>query len=101
MFDTQGYASDRTCDLPANDEAADYSTPYAVQPGSNTQMIVFDSARAGKTALATTDLQFTQYQSQFRIVERLAARPGTVSMFANHHPILGYTPVKGATPLGM
>lgn len=100
MLDTQSYAAGRTCDLPANDEAANYSTPYAVQLGTDTQMIVFDSARTGKTALATSDPQFAQYQAQFRIVERLAAKPGTVSMFANHHPILGYTPVKGATPLG-
>ncbi|GAC1425310.1 MAG: metallophosphoesterase [Burkholderiaceae bacterium] len=100
MLDTQAYATNRTCDVSSNDELANYSMPYAVSLGADTQMIVFDSARAGKVALSTTDSQFTQYQSQFRVVEQLAAKAGIVSMFANHHPILGYTPVKGAIPLG-
>jgi hypothetical protein len=100
LLDTQAYSAQRSCDDPANDSLANYTTPYAVPLGSDTQVIVFDSARTGKVALATNDPQFIAYQQEFQVVAQLAAKAKTTTLFVNHHPILGYTPVAGGTPLG-
>ncbi|MDC6178920.1 metallophosphoesterase family protein [Ralstonia solanacearum] len=100
FLDPRAYSAARSCDDPANDTAANASDPYAVAIGADTQVIVFDSAKAGTTALATTDPWFQTYQKQFGTVGTLAARPGMMSIFTNHHPILAFVPVAGGTPLG-
>ena len=83
----------RSCNDPANDDSGNYADPYAVALGTGSQVIVFDSAKAGKVALATNDPQFIAYQKQFQAVTALANKPGmTTTMFTNHHPILGFAP---------
>jgi len=99
FLDTRPYDATRSCDDPANDAAGNYADPYAVSLGGGSQVIVFDSAKAGKTALATNDPQFIAYQKQFQTVATLAAKPGmTTTIFTNHHPILGFAPVAGTNP---
>ncbi|MES2072146.1 MAG: metallophosphoesterase [Pseudomonadota bacterium] len=98
FLDTQVYDSKRSCDDPANDELGNYSDPYAVAVGGDTQVIVFDSAKAGKTALAATDVQFQKYQTQFQAVTGLAAKPNVNSIFTNHHPVLAFAPLAGSAP---
>nr|WP_314547060.1 metallophosphoesterase [uncultured Massilia sp.] len=100
LLDTQPYDSARSCDDPANDGNANYSAPYAVPAGADTQFIVFDSARTGRTPLAPTDPQFLAYRKDFDTVARLAAKPGTASVFVNHHPLLGFFPAPGGAPGG-
>jgi len=100
LLDTQPYSAARSCDDPANDGAANYTAPYAVPLGADTQVIVFDSARTGKAALAATDPQFAAYLKDFQAVAKLAAKAKTISLFANHHPILGYAPIAGGPPAG-
>ena len=72
--------------------------------GSDTQFIVFDSAKAGAAALnpasATDGPIFTRYQAQMQQVAALAADPNVFSIFTNHHPLLAYTSVAGANPIG-
>ena len=58
FLDTRPYASATSCDNPADDNTANYSEPYAVTLGSESQVIVFDTAKVGKAALKTTDAQF-------------------------------------------
>lgn len=100
FLDPRPYADKRSCNDPANDDSGNYADPYAVALGAGSQLIVFDSARAGKTALATNDPQFIAYQKQFQAVTALAAKPGmTTTMFTNHHPILAFAPVAGQAPL--
>jgi len=99
FLDTRPYDATRSCDDPANDATGNYADPNAVSLGGGSQVIVFDSAKAGKTALATNDPQFIAYQKQFQTVATLAAKPGmTTTIFTNHHPILGFAPVAGANP---
>lgn len=99
FLDTRAYDTTRSCDNPANDDLGNYADPYAVSLGGGTQVIVFDSAKAGKAALPTTDPQFVAYQKQFQTVATLAAKTGmTTTIFTNHHPILGFAPVAGANP---
>ncbi|MFZ6645164.1 metallophosphoesterase family protein [Undibacterium sp. TJN25] len=96
FLDTQDYDSKRSCDDPANDGLGNFSDPYAVALGSDTQIIVFDSSKAGRSALAATDPQFKKYQAQFLKATQLAARPGINSIFTDHHPILAFAPLAGS-----
>ena len=98
FLDTLPYDVERSCDDPSNDGYANYSYPYAVTLGTDAQFIIFDSAKTGAAALKTTDPQFVAYQQQFIKVAALAAKSGVTSIFANHHPILGYAPLTGADP---
>ncbi|WP_454734048.1 MULTISPECIES: metallophosphoesterase [Cupriavidus] len=99
FLDPRPYTEARSCNDPANDGNANYSEPYTVALGTDSQVIVFDSAKAGKTALPTSDPQFIAYQKQFQTVGWLASKPGMVNtMFTNHHPVLGFAPVAGSAP---
>ncbi|WP_082079564.1 metallophosphoesterase [Cupriavidus basilensis] len=99
FLDPRPYTEARSCNDPANDGSANYSEPYTVALGTDSQVIVFDSAKAGKTALPTSDPQFIAYQKQFQTVGWLASKPGMVNtMFTNHHPVLGFAPVAGSAP---
>ena len=67
--------------------------------GSGSQVIVFDTAKVGRTPLKTTDAQFGIYQKQFQTVAALASKAGmTTTIFTNHHPILAFAPIAGSTP---
>jgi hypothetical protein len=48
FLDPRPYDATRSCDDPANDATGNYADPYAVSLGGGSQVIVFDSAKAGK-----------------------------------------------------
>ena len=104
FLDTNPYSEDHSCNLPANDTIANYNDPYAVPVGSDTQFIVFDTARAGANPLnpanATDAPIFATYQAQLQKAAALASNPSLFSIWTNHHPLLAYVPVAGGTPLG-
>jgi Calcineurin-like phosphoesterase len=104
FLDTGTYDEARSCNSAANDDLANYNLPYAVPVGGDTQLIVFDSAKAGGAALnpasATDAVIFARYQSQLQAVAALAADPSVFSIFTNHHPLLAFTSVAGANPIG-
>jgi len=99
FLDTQPYSARRSCDAAANDEAANHADPYAIALCADTQVIVFDSARAGNAALRPSDARWAAYQNQLGAVAALAARPAmTTTIFASHHPVLAFDPVAGGAP---
>jgi hypothetical protein len=98
FLDTQTYSSERSCDDSANDSVANYSMPYAVSLGSDTQVIVFDSAKAANKTLIADSLPFKTYQQQLKSSAQLAAKPGVNSIFVNHHPVLAFSPGTGVAP---
>ncbi|SCX70181.1 metallophosphoesterase [Variovorax sp. EL159] len=99
FLETRPYADKSSCNDPANDSTGNYADPYAVALGTGSQIIVFDSAKAGASALKTDDPQFIAYQKQFQAVTAMAAKPGmTTTMFTNHHPILAFAPIAGQKP---
>ncbi len=104
FLDPRPYSAARSCDDPASDNAADYSEPYAVPIGPDAQIIVFDSANAGRSPLRESNVQdaalFAKYRAQFRRVAELAGKPGILSMFADHHPLLGLSPQDDNSVLG-
>lgn len=104
FLDPRPFETERSCNDPAHDGNADYSEPYAVPLGGDTQVIVFDSAKAGKSPLNAANAKdaeaFANYQAQFKTVGMLAGKPGVLSMFTNHHPILALTPKAGTSVIG-
>ncbi|AXI02273.1 metallophosphoesterase family protein [Aquirhabdus parva] len=99
FLDPRAYSDARSCNDPSNDNVANYSDPYAVPLGADSQIIIFDSSKAGANALKTTDLQFQTYQKQFQTVAALAAKTSVkTTLFTNHHPILAFAPIAGANP---
>jgi hypothetical protein len=99
FLDTSAYSASRSCDLTANDNTGNFTEPYAVALGAATQIVIFDSAKAGTAAFPATDFKFPIYQAQFKTVAALAAKPAVTTLFANHHPILAYAPLAGAAPI--
>jgi hypothetical protein len=67
--------------------------------GGDAQLIVFDSAKAGYEPLPETDPQFRAYRDQFDQTRALASRAGVTSVFASHHPLLGFVPQRDTPPL--
>lgn len=99
-LDPNPYEKKRSCDEQTNDDEANYTEPYAVSLGIDTQLIVFDSAKSGQTALPPVDPQYIKYRAQFESVGRFAAKPGVMSIFTSHHPVLGFVQYKGSAPSG-
>lgn len=98
FLDVRSYGATLSCDSPANDNAANFSEPYAVALGKDTQIVIFDSAKAGTAAFGAGDFKFPIYQAQFRTVANLVADTTKTSLFANHHPILAFAPIAGGSP---
>ncbi|MET0518638.1 MAG: metallophosphoesterase [Burkholderiaceae bacterium] len=99
FLDTRAYAPEMSCDSASNDNTANFSDPYAVPLGSDTQIVIFDSAKAGTTAFGPSDFKFPIYQAQFQKVATLTADASKTSLFANHHPILAFAPIAGGVPV--
>jgi hypothetical protein len=97
-YDTTGH---RTCDNAADDLTAtggSYSNPFLVQINAATQIVVFDTSNAKPikgTPTGTTSAWYTTYQSELQTAGTLvgmANPPLAFNLWANHHPIFGYTP---------
>ena len=84
-FDATGV---KTCNDPANDNAGNFNDPWAVSFG-DTQVIAFDSANAAKSAYVPPTFQ--PYLGELQATTALAANTSLLSMFAVHHPVLGYS----------
>src|SRR5262249_39452089 len=95
------YQPTRTCNDPANDAIANYNDPYAVPVGDDTQIIVFDSSKVTTAKLLPTDPAFANYQDELhKVAAHAAAKPNVLSIWTNHHPLLGFTPLTGTTVTG-
>ncbi|MEO8509345.1 MAG: metallophosphoesterase [Betaproteobacteria bacterium] len=89
LLDPRPWKPGQDCNAAADDDIGNYSEPYAVPLGDDTQFIVFDSAVVGNKALSGSDAQFATYAAQFARAFALGAtRP--YAFFMNHQPILGY-----------
>jgi hypothetical protein len=103
FLDTRPYAEVHSCNDPTNDSIANFDDPYAVPVGSDTQIIVFDTAKAGAAALnpmnATDAPIFNTFQAELQLAAGLV-QPNRLNIWANHHPLLAYTPATTGNPTG-
>ncbi len=93
FLDPNRFVSSRACIDPTQDRPSNYTAPYAVPVGAQTQFIIFDSSTAGHADInrdkPADAFKFETYREQFRKVAELANRKDMTSFFVSHHPILG------------
>ena len=91
FIDRQPWREARSCNNPAFDLDADYSDPYAVNIGPQTQLIVFDSAKTSGKPLAATDVAYGKYKANMLAVDQMTQQKPH-SFFLSHHPLLAIAP---------
>jgi Calcineurin-like phosphoesterase len=96
FLDTNPYSATKNCNDPANDDMGNYNDPWAVVLG-DTQVIAFDSSNNGKSAYAPMTkpadvTPFNNYAAELASVASFASNTNLLSIWANHHPVLAYTP---------
>jgi hypothetical protein len=101
FLDPNPYADTKSCNDPANDDAGNYNDPWAVTFG-DTQVVAFDSANTSKSAYSPSTkpadvVPFNNYTAELATAGTFTANTGLLSIFAVHHPILGFTPGSPAT----
>ncbi|HTS20505.1 MAG TPA: metallophosphoesterase [Casimicrobiaceae bacterium] len=102
LLDPRPLGASRDCNDAANDAMGDFSDPYAVPLAPHSQLIVFDSSRAGVDPLEPGDPAYRAYASELAAAFALAERrPGMHNLFLAHHPLLGFAPDPRTAPAGL
>ncbi|KXS33351.1 MAG: Uncharacterized protein AWT59_0513 [Candidatus Gallionella acididurans] len=94
MMDPHRLLPAQDCNDPANDQTGDYSDPYAVPLGSDTQLIVLDTSNTPGSAIPPGDIRRIKYRNLYRQLEILS-RQAAYNIVANHHPLLGFATEQG------
>ena len=94
LLDTAPLAADTDCTDRDKDGWGDFSPTYAVPLGHETQLVVFDSSRAGNSPVAVGNPDypaFLEIRSQIEALSRKAKH----TILVDHHPILAFAAAKG------
>ena len=89
FLDTHPFVADQSCDRAADDDAGNFSTPFAVPLGEGAQLILFDSSDTSAGPLAPGDVRVARYRDTYAGIAALAAR-APHNILVDHHPILGF-----------
>ena len=97
FMDRQPWRQARSCNDPKFDQDADYSDPYAVAIGPDTQFVVFDSSKTSGKPFSVKDPAYGKYKVQMLAVDQLTTlKPH--SFFMSHHPLLAVAPAAKSKP---
>ncbi len=88
FLDPRPLVPGRDCNQEANDWIGDYTDPYAVPLGGGAQLIIFDSSKVSKDAIAPDDDMAAQYRDMYAKLDGLA-RLAPYNIAVDHHPVLG------------
>jgi hypothetical protein len=89
FLDPRPLRPQNSCDDPAQDEAGDYTDPYAVPLGGDAQLLVFDSANTSYKGFKPGDVRVAKYTNSYRKLETLAAR-ARHTIAVDHHPLYAF-----------
>jgi hypothetical protein len=89
FLDVRPLVEGRDCNDASNDTSGDFSDPYAVPLGDDSQLILFDSSATSAKPLAETDIRAARYRDAYAKLAALAAR-SPHNILVNHHPMLGF-----------
>jgi len=78
-----------SCDKAADDDAGDFSAPFAVPLGQGAQLILFDSSDTTSAAIAASDVRAARYRDDYAAIAALAAK-APHNILVDHHPLLGF-----------
>lgn len=76
------------CDAAANDEAGDWSPPYAVPLGCGAQLVMLDLAATPNKPVAADDWRRAAFERSYQDLAALAAN-ARLTFAVDHQPILG------------
>lgn len=101
FLDPNPYSETKSCNDAANDNSGNYNDPWAVTFG-DTQIVAFDSANTAKSAYSPATkpadaVPFNNYTNELNAASVFTSNADFLSIFAVHHPILGFTPGSPAT----
>lgn len=88
FLDPRPLLAGRDCDAPASDDQGDYSDPYTVPLGVDSQLLVFDTASTTWRGFKPGAPGLAHYQDTYRKLEPLARR-ARHTIAVEHHPLLG------------
>jgi hypothetical protein len=100
LLDPRPLLNGRDCNDPANDLRGDYSDPYVVPLSADTQLVVFDSSKAGIAPLPADNPAYAIYAAQLRRALDLT-HGAAHNFFVDHHPILGFATDSSRRPAGV
>lgn len=95
LLDPRPLLPGRDCNATADDAVGDYSEPYAVPLGQDTQLLVLDTAATSWRGLKPDTLGYRRYQQAYRQLDALARRASR-NIGVDHHPLLGFGAERGA-----
>jgi hypothetical protein len=100
-YDVQGGGTHHTCDSASDDIVAaggNFNNPFLVQLNSSSQIVVFDTANAKIQTTAPTlpggnggALYTSIYSGELTVAGNLVSAALPFNLWANHHPIFGYS----------
>lgn len=88
FLDPRPLLKGRDCNAAADDDTGNYSDPYAVPIGQDTQLLVLDTANTTWKGLKPGDTGYARYQDHYRKLAALAQRAPR-NLGISHHPLLG------------
>jgi len=89
LIDPRQFVPGRDCVTAANDDNGDYSDPYAVPIGGDSQFIVLDTSNTPGGVIKPGDIRQIKYADMYRKLDALSQQAG-YNIGVNHHPILGF-----------
>jgi hypothetical protein len=89
LIDPRPLVPGRDCVTAANDDNGDYSDPYAVPIGGDSQFIVLDTSNTPGGVIQPGDIRQIKYADLYRKMDKLSQQAG-YNIGVNHHPILGF-----------
>ena len=89
FIDSRPLAAGRDCNDAANDDAGDYSDPYAVPLGEGAQLILFDSSDTPANALTPDQPGWAHYRDTYAKIAALSAQADH-NILVDHHPMLAF-----------
>ncbi|MYM82535.1 metallophosphoesterase [Duganella sp. FT50W] len=88
FLDPRPLLKGRDCNAAADDDAGNYSDPYAIPIGQDTQLLVLDTANTTWKGLKPGDTGYARYRDLYRKVDALSQRAQN-NIGISHHPLLG------------
>jgi len=88
FLDPRALQAGRDCNADADDASGNYSDPYAVPLGQDTQLLVLDTAATSWRGFKPGDVAWDKYRDNYRRLDALSRRaPHNIAVM--HHPLLG------------
>jgi hypothetical protein len=88
--DARAFSERSSCERPEDDTVGEFTEPFSVSLGADTQLIVFDSSFVAGRPYDPAQPAFRRYAELLGQADALARRVPH-SLFTNHHPVLAFS----------